>query len=129
MKTQEKLSLIFWIFILFCMLGGLTGCSTVDPSTAITDSIKQDVKVIEKQVATVKENLPVNCKTSVVISQLDIIQGQIKTISTKADTVELSCKTEKEVYTQQISKLRIIIGFLILVIVGGIILKVRKNWN
>lgn len=126
MKPQQKLSLIFWIFILMCILSGLTGCSKTEPSTAITESVKQDVEIIEKQMLTVKESLPAECKTPMVTAQLDNIQYSIKTLSTKADSIELTCKTEKEVYTQQISKLKIVIGFLILFIIGGIILKVRK---
>lgn len=100
--------------LILCGVLCLAGCSKVEPSSAIVDTIKSDIKVIEKQIATTEEILTVECKTPAVISQLDTLKEQVRAISTKSDSVNLACKTEKEVYTQQISKLRVIIFGLVL---------------
>lgn len=100
--------------LILCGVLCLMGCSKVEPSSAIVDTIKNDVKVIEKQIATTEEILTVECKTPAVISQLDTLKEQVRAISTKADSVNLACKTEKEVYTQHISKLRVIIFGLVI---------------
>jgi ABC-type molybdate transport system ATPase subunit len=122
MKSQEKFGIAFWILVLLGMLWGLTGCTTA--SESITDVIKDDVKVIEKQIDVVEVSLPKECKTPIITAQLDLLKDNIKTISNKADSVELSCKVEKDVLNQRISKLHIIIlgliiacGLLIFVII------------
>ena len=121
---RNKIKKYFFYFIIPLVLG----CSKTEPSTAIAETIKQDVKVIKKSIATTEEILAVECKTPAVISQLDTLKEQVLTISTKADSVDLACKAEKEVYTQQISKLRVIIFGLIIAcgLLGFVIIK-RKT--
>lgn len=113
MKKSEKYSLIFWILVLLGMLWGITGCSKIDPEVMMSDVIKQDVEVMTAQVDAVKQTLAKECKTPAVLSQLSAIEKNIKTLSTKADTEVSVCEKSKEVYTQQISKLRVIIFGLI----------------
>lgn len=113
---------------IICILAVLlSACSKTEPSTAIADSIKQDVTVIEKQVETVKQSLQVECKTPAVMAQLDTIQAQVKTISTKADSATLACKTEKDVLKQENSKLKIVIVFLLTIGCGLIYLLTKKR--
>ena len=125
MKRQEKFGIAFWILVLLAMLWGLTGCTTA--SEAITDVIKDDVKVIEKQIDVVEVSLPKECKTPVITAQLDLLKDNIKTISNKADSVELYCKVEKDVLNQRISKLHIIIGVLFAIgcVLGFLLTKKR----
>ena len=99
--------------ILCILLIFLNGCAKKEPSTAIADSVKSDIIVVEKQLDDVKDNLPKECQNTTVKANLSTIQANIKTITAKVDNIDLSCKTEKEVYKQQISKLHIIICSLI----------------
>ena len=127
MKPQQKLSLIFWIFVLFCMLSGLTGCSKTEPSTAISETIKQDVKIIEKEIASVKENIPPQCRTQQLDTQLDTISDQVKNISAKVESMDATCIVQKEGLEQEVSKLKWIIFFLLLIggILGYLIIKCK----
>lgn len=127
MKPQQKLSLIFWIFILFCMSSGLTGCSKTEPETLISEAIKQDVEVIKTQVDAVEKTLTKECKTPAVVAQLSVLTKSIETISAKADSEVAVCEKSKEVYTQQISKLHIIIGGLIIVYVLLVFVLIKKK--
>jgi hypothetical protein len=122
MKRQEKFGIAFWILVLLGMLWGLTGCTTA--SEAITDVIKDDVKVIEKQIDVVEVSLPQECKTPVIMAQLDVLKDSIKTVSNKADSMELTCKAEKDVLNEQIDKLYIII--IVLFIACGLL--IYKRW-
>lgn len=127
MKRQEKFGVIFWVFVLLAAIIGLNGCSKTEPSTAIADTIKEDIKVIEKEIVSVKENLPAQCRNKQLDTQLDTISVQVKNISTKVNSVDVACKTEKEVLTQQISKLHIIIGILFTIgcVLGFLLIKKR----
>lgn len=122
MKNNNVILQICYIFcyIFLCLfLLSLGGCSTTEPSTAITEAIKADIKVIEKQVEVVKKTMPAQCQTPAIITQLNTIQEAIKTISTKAHTGAIFCETEKEVYKQQINKLHLIIA--VLFVIGGVL--------
>ena len=114
MKKREKYSLLFWIFVLLAMMCGLTGCSKTEPEVLMSEAIKQDVEVMTAQVDAVKQTLAKECKTPAVLSQLSAIEKNIKTLSAKADAEVAVCEKSKEVYTQQISKLRVIIFGLII---------------
>ena len=137
MKSQEKFGLLFWIFVLFSILWGLTGCSKTEPEVLMSEVIKQDVKVIEKQIEVVKDSIPVQCRTKQLDTQLDTISIQVKNISAKADVEVAVCEKSKEVYTQQISKLQVIIFGLIIACVllvfvmvkSKLLQKIVKNWN
>lgn len=112
--------------ILFVLLFLVCACAKTEPSTGIIDNIKKDITIIDKQIENVKDTLPAECQTSAVKSQFENLREQVKTISAKAETVDVACKTEKEVLRQENSKLKIIIGFLILIFAGLIVLKIRK---
>jgi DNA-binding FrmR family transcriptional regulator len=114
MKRQEKFGIAFWIFVLAMMLLGLCGCSKTEPEVLMSETIKQDVEVMTAQVDAVKQTLAKECKTPAVLAQLSAIEKNIKTLSAKADAEVAVCEKSKEVYTQQISKLRVIIFGLII---------------
>ena len=117
----------FVTFYIFCILQiFLTGCSKKEPSTAIVDSVKSDIVVIEQQIEYFKQGLPKECQNSSVSANLNTIQANIKTISTKVENIDLACKTEKEVLRQENSKLKIIIGFMF-ILCGGFIVLILKN--
>ncbi len=103
----------------------LVGCSKKAPSTAITESVKSDINVIEAQISDFKEDLPAECKNPSVNAKLSTIQANLKTITAKVENIDLSCKTEKEVLAQENSKLKIIISSLIVVMIllGYILIK------
>lgn len=109
----------FWCFLLF-------GCAKENPTTAIAENIKSDIIVIEHQIQDVKDNLPKECQTSSVKASLTTIQENVKNIKGKVDSQVVVCNTQNAVLEQKISKLKIIIGFLILLFGGFIILKIKK---
>lgn len=109
----------FWCFLLF-------GCAKENPTTAIAENIKSDIIVIEHQIQDVKDNLPKECQTSSVKASLTTIQENVKNIKGKVDSQVVVCNTQNAVLEQKISKLKIIIGFLILLFGGFIILKFKK---
>ena len=104
----------------------LTGCAKKEPTTAIADSIKSDIKIVEQQIEDFKQDLPTECKTPSVKANLSTIQANIKTLSGKVDNLDKTCLTRLDVLKEENSKLKITIGFLILIIIGYIILKIRK---
>lgn len=118
---MKKLFYIFCISAIF-----LSGCAKKEPATVIADAIKQDVSVMTAQVDAVKESLTAECKTPAIVKQLDAITKNIQTVSTKADAEVATCEVQKDVLKEENSKLKITIGFLLLIIVGMIILKIRK---
>ena len=105
----------------------LVGCSKQTPSTAITESVKSDINVIESQIEDFKQDLPTECKSSSVNAKLSTIQANLKTITTKVESIDLSCKTEKEVLIQENSKLKATI--LSLLVIAGLLgyILVRKK--
>lgn len=114
--------------ILFMLLFLVCACAKTEPSTGIIDNIKKDITVIDKQIENVKNTLPVECQTPTVKSQFENLREQVKAISAKAETVDVACKTEKEVLRQENSKLKIIIGFMF-ILCGGFIVLILKNYK
>lgn len=123
MKFLAKVIFYIWLFIFVCLL---SSCSKKEPSTAIAENIKSDIVVVEQQIQDIKENLPTECKNTTVKANLTTIQANLKTLTSKIDSQVIACNTEKKVLEEENSKLRIIIGFLIFIIAGWIILKIKK---
>ena len=115
------------LFYIFCISAiFLSGCAKKEPTTAIADSIKSDINIVEQQIEDFKQDLPSECKTPTVKVNLTTIQANIKTLAGKVDNLDKTCLTRLDVLKEENSKLKIIIGFLILIIIGYIILKIRK---
>lgn len=110
----------FWCFLSLC------GCAKKEPSTTIAENIKSDIIVVEKQLDDLKDNLPSECKNPSVNANLNVIQANLKSITSRVDSQVLACNTEKQVLEQENSKLRLVIGFLVFIIVGYLILKFKK---
>lgn len=119
---MKRFLIIFWLLIAIL----LCGCAKKKPLTAIAENIKSDIIVIEHQIQDVKDNLPKECQTSSVKASLTTIQENVKNIKGKVDSQVVVCNTQNAVLEQKISKLKIIIGFLIFIIGSFIILKFKK---
>lgn len=111
----------FWCFSLLC------GCSKTEPSTAIAESIKNDITVIEHQIKDVKDNLPKECNSPSVKANLTTIQENVKNIKGKVDSQVIACDTQNEVLKQENSKLKVIIVFLLTIGCGLIYLLTKKR--
>lgn len=118
---MKKLLYIFCVLQIF-----LSGCSKREPTTAIADSIKSDINIVEQQIEDFKQDLPTECKTPTVKANLSTIQANIISLTGKVNNLNNTCLTRLDVLKEENSKLKIIIGFLILIIIGYIILKIRK---
>lgn len=119
----KKILTIIW---LLCALSLITACSKKEPTVAIADTIKSDITVIEHQIQDVKDNLPKECQNPSVNTNLGIIQENVKNLKAKVDTQVITCKSQNDSLKQEISKLKIIIGFLVFIFVGIVFLKLRK---
>lgn len=119
----KKILTIIW---LLCVLSLITACSKKEPTVIIADTIKNDITVIEHQIQDVKDNLPKECQTPSINANLGIIQENVKNLKAKVDTQVITCKSQNDSLKQEISKLKIIIGFLVFIFVGIVFLKLRK---
>lgn len=119
----KKILTIIW---LLCVLSLITACSKKEPTVVIADTIKSDITVIEHQIQDVKDNLPKECQTPSINANLGIIQENVKNLKAKVDTQVITCKSQNDSLKQEISKLKIIIGFLVFIFVGIVFLKLRK---
>lgn len=104
----------------------LCACSKPEPTAVIADTIKSDITVIEHQIQDMKDNLPKECQNSSVKANLGTIQENVKNLKAKVDTQVITCKAQNESLKQEISKLKIIIGFLVFIFAGIAFLKLRK---
>lgn len=119
----KKILTIIW---LLCVLSLITACSKKEPTVIIADTIKSDITVIEHQIQDVKDNLPKECQTPSINANLGIIQENVKNLKAKVDTQVITCKSQNDSLKQEISKLKIIIGFLVFIFAGIVFLKLRK---
>ena len=108
---MKKFAIIFWLFILLL----LCSCAKKEPSTAISEATQKEIVVIQEDI---KKSTCEN-KDSF-IKRLDSIRAEIKNI-------DLACKTEKDVLKQENSKLKIIIGSLVLIIILSVYVIIKKR--
>ena len=118
---NKRLLQIICVFIVL-----LSGCSKREPTTAIADSIKSDINIVERQIEDFKQDLPTECKTPTVKANLSTVQANIKTLTGKVDNLNNTCLTRLDVLKEENSNLKITIGFLIFIIIGWIFFKIRK---
>jgi dipeptide/tripeptide permease len=108
---KKILFLSFISFSLFC------GCAKTTPSISIKESTKQEI-------ANIQEDIKVLQCDDVAKKTLTL---RLETIKSDVENISLSCETEKEVYKQEISKLKIIITILIMAICGIIYWFIRRK--
>ena len=108
---MKKLIILFWVFILLCLL---CGCSKKEPSTVLTEETSKEITQLQKDI----EKSTCDNK-DVYITRLNSIKTEVKSINEM-------CKLRYAELKQENSKLKMTIGFLILLLVGLIILKIRK---
>ena len=123
MKFLAKVIFYIWLLIFACLL---SSCSKKQPYVKIAEQIKSDIVVVEQQIQDIKENLPTECKNTTVKANLTTIQANLKTITARVEEQVLACDDKRKLLESENSKLKIIIGFLIFIIVGWIILKIKK---
>lgn len=117
---KDKIALLM---IVIC----LCDCSKRDPVVSIAEDIKSDIVVVEHQIQDIKDNLPIECQTPAVNSNLNTIQANLKTISVRVDEQVVTCNSDRDLLKEKNSKLRIINGFLILILIlTGLIIVKRK---
>lgn len=109
--------------IVFC----LCGCAKKEPTTAMADSIKSDINIVEQQIEDFKQDLPTECKTPTVKANLSTIQANIKTLSGKVDNLDKTCLTRLDVLKEENSKLKWMIAFLLTIGCGLIFLLTKKR--
>lgn len=108
---MKKFVIIFWLFILIL----LCSCSKKEPSTAIAENASKEIVQVQEDI---KKSTCEN--KSSFIARLDSIRAEIKNI-------DLACKTEKDVLKQENSKLKIIIGSLVLIIILSVYVIIKKR--
>ncbi len=123
MKFLARVIFYIWLFIFACLL---SSCSKKEPYVKIAEQIKSDIVVVEQQIQDIKENLPTECKNTTVKANLTTIQVNLKTITARVEEQVLACDDKRKLLESENSKLKIIIGFLIFIIAGWIILKIKK---
>lgn len=99
----------------------LAGCSKTAPSTAITEQVKSDIVVIEKQI----EDVKVNCKSEE--RALDIIKANLNLVKGQVETIDLSCKQEKNLFIEKNNKLKIINLFLTIILILLLYILIKKR--
>lgn len=102
----------------------LTSCS-VAPSEQISDSVKTDLKGITQQLDNLSINLPKECQNALK-SNLKPIYTQISGLSDRVESINLSCKEEKEVLKQKITVRDSFIVILGIFVVGLIYLRIKR---
>ena len=93
------------IFVIFFMLGlVLAGCSRKEP-------VSQDIANNAINTATtIENNLSVECKTEPIMSQLEVIKTQIRSITKACETEKDAISAEKKRWQWAFYGLVIIIG-------------------
>lgn len=107
-----KLIKILCIIYMFLFLNG---CAKKELSTQITDSLKSDVTVIEKELSQVENEIEKVCETKVFSSKIENIREQIKSLANKADNIDAACKSQNQILKEENSKLKWIIFFLLII--------------
>lgn len=104
---------IILTFVCFFVLG----CAKTTPSISIKESTKQEIANIQEDIKVLQCD-DVSKKT---------LTLRLETIKSDVENISLSCETEKEVYKQEISKLKIIVSVLIMAICGIIYWFIRRK--
>lgn len=103
--------LIASIFFLLALL--LVGCAREKPaSNTIADNAINATTALEQQ-------LPAECKTAAITTQLDVIKTEIKSVKT-------ACEAEKDIITQDKIKWKLLFWILTGIIAAYILKKVTK---
>lgn len=113
-------------FVTLLIVLYLCGCAKKQPSTAIAENIKSDITVIEQQVEDVKQNLSPECKTPVIMSNLNVIEKNVDNLKAKVESLDSVCLNQQEGLKQENAKLKWIIGFMV-ILCGGFIVLILKN--
>lgn len=103
---------LFIFLILF-----VTGCANTTPSVSITETTKKEIEYTQKEIKNLK------CDTQA----KETLQKRLEVFKSNVENISLACETEKEVYKQQINKLKIFITVLMLCLLI-LLYKGFKKW-
>ena len=101
--------------ILLVML--LSACSTKNITNKITENTKRQVEILKQDIKISKCNKEIK---TFLIKKLDIIKHDINNIA-------IACNTEKQVLTETITKLKIIIISIAIILIGILYLNFKRN--
>lgn len=104
----------YWLlFVLFLFL---TACKSTVPSQAITNNAIKELNGVTEVVNNIKNTTKEECKTSVLLANLESIKTQVDSVSGQIKNIELSCRTEKAVLEKEKTIRDILIVCLIAVL-------------
>ena len=104
---MKKIALLM---IVFC----LCGCAKKEPSTVLTEETSKEIVQLQKDIE------KSTCENK------DIYITKLNSIKTEVKSINEMCTLRYAELKQENSKLEMTIGFLVLLLVGLIILKIRK---
>ena len=108
---MKKFIIIFWLLILIL----LCSCAKKEPSTVLTEATQKEIVQLQKDIE------KSTCENKdVFISKLNSINTEVKSINTM-------CNLRYDVLKQENSKLKIIIGSLVLIIILSVYVIIKKR--
>lgn len=110
---------IITILALFLLLG----CKSPDVSENITQNTIKEVVEVKRVIKQIEEKTPIECKTDLLLSQLQTITTQTDSIRAQVENISLACQTEKSVLKEKIKIRELIIACFIAIM--GLILFLR----
>lgn len=106
--------MIKYFIILLC----LCSCSKTDPTTALIKTTQESIKATQETVKSLDKIITPECKTTAINSIISDLDTRLSTLSKEVENIGTTCDVQKEVLNKEISKLRIIISGLILLLIG-----------
>lgn len=118
-----------FILPILCLL--VSGCSsTVDANKMATDVVIEQIESAKDSFSELEASLPKECKTDVVMSEINAHKRNLNSLVVSAKSAENACTTEKKALASMLDtwKARTYALFAVLVVLAGIILRkfVRK---
>lgn len=117
--------MIKYLVIILC----LCSCSKTDPTTALIKTTQESIKATQETVKSLNDIITPECKTTAINSIINDVSTRLSTLSKEVENIGTTCNVEKEVLNKEISKLRIIISGLVLLLLclGYMLFKRIKN--
>lgn len=106
--------MIKYLVIILC----LGACSKTDPTTALIKTTQESIKATQETVKSLDKIITPECKTVAINSIISDIDTRLSNLNKEVVNIGRSCTLQKEVLNKEISKLRIIISGLILLLIG-----------
>ena len=98
-----------FLLVLFLIL---TACQSSVPSSSITTSAVNDLKGITKSIELIEKTTTPECKTDVLMVNLETLKARVESVDGKVKSIDLTCATEKQVLKEKITVREVLIGVL-----------------